>query len=77
MRLVSVSFLLAFISPLALGSGGGMMADQDMQARWASYKAMEACYGEDITKTQLLKKKRAIAKCGKIDMPELELPMFK
>ena len=38
---------------------------------------MEACYGEDITKTQLLKMKRAIAKCSKIDMPELDLPMFK
>lgn len=37
---------------------------------------MEACYGEDITKTQLLKMKRAIAKCSKIDMPELDLPMF-
>ena len=37
---------------------------------------MEACYGEDITKTQLLKMKRAIAKCSKVDMPELDLPMF-
>merc|ERR1719203_1936278 len=44
--------------------------------KWSKYKAMEACYGEDITKTQLLKMKRAIAKCSKIDMPELDLPMF-
>merc|ERR1711953_917 len=73
MNIFLVSFL-AFISP-TLGSGGGMMAEKDMQQRWASYKAMEACYGEDITKTQLLKKKRAIAKCSKTDMPELDLPM--
>ena len=76
MNIFLVSFLAAFISP-ALGSGGGMMAEKDMQQRWASYKAMEACYGEDITKTQLLKKKRAIAKCSKVDMPELDLPMYK
>lgn len=53
-----------------------MLNDMDMMKKWSKYKAMEACYGEDITKTQLLKMKRAIAKCSKIDMPELDLPMF-
>jgi len=54
----------------------GMLNDWEMMKKWSKYKAMEACYGEDITKTQVLKMKRAIAKCSKVDMPELDLPMF-
>lgn len=69
--------VLTFVSAVAAGGGSGMIGDTEMLQKWSKYKAMEACYGEDITKTNLLKMKRAIAKCSKIDMPELDLPMYK
>merc|ERR1711981_48925 len=69
-------FLVLFLGCFLSAGGSGMLNDMDMMKKWSKYKAMEACYGEDITKTQLLKMKRAIAKCSKIDMPELDLPMF-
>merc|ERR1711935_1045213 len=72
----SVLFLGCFVGSVLSAGGSGMLNDMDMMKKWSKYKAMEACYGEDITKTQLLKMKRAIAKCSKIDMPELDLPMF-
>merc|ERR1711997_946530 len=73
----SVLFLGCFVGSVLSAGGSGMLNDMDMMKKWSKYKAMEACYGEDITKTQLLKMKRAIAKCSKVDMPELDLPMFK
>jgi len=72
----SVLFLGCFVGSVLSAGGSGMLNDMDMMKKWSKYKAMEACYGEDITKTQLLKMKRAIAKCSKVDMPELDLPMF-
>jgi len=77
MRRFLVLFLGCFVGSVLSAGGSGMLNDMDMMKKWSKYKAMEACYGEDITKTQLLKMKRAIAKCSKIDMPELDLPMFK
>lgn len=67
---------LFLASTVHAGGGSGMIGDTEMLQKWSKYKAMEACYGEDITKTNLLKMKRAIAKCSKIDMPELDLPMY-
>merc|ERR1711976_691172 len=76
MRRFTVLFLGCFVGSVLSAGGSGMLNDMDMMKKWSKYKAMEACYGEDITKTQLLKMKRAIAKCSKVDMPELDLPMF-
>ena len=69
--------LVFFLGLVSSALGGGMLNDMETMKKWSKYKAMEACYGEDITKTQLLKQKRAIAKCTKIEMPELDLPMYK
>jgi len=55
---------------------GMMMGNEMMVKKWSKFKAMESCYGEDLMKTHMLKMKRAIAKCTKAEMPELELPMF-
>jgi len=53
-----------------------MMGNEMMVKKWSKFKAMESCYGEDLMKTHMLKMKRAIAKCTKAEMPELDLPMF-
>merc|ERR1712072_701268 len=52
------------------------MGPEMMVKKWSKFKAMESCYGQDIMKTYMLKMKRAIAKCTKTEMPELDLPMF-
>merc|ERR1712226_693181 len=38
---------------------------------------MESCFGENMMKTSLLKMKKAVVKCTGMDMPELDLPMYK
>merc|ERR1712088_1299027 len=48
-----------------------------MKKQWTDYKAMESCFGEDMMKTSMLKMKKAVVKCTGIDMPELDLPMYK
>jgi len=76
MRSLASIVIFSLLSSALGGGGGGMLNDMETMKKWSKYKAMEACYGEDITKTQLLKMKRAIAKCTKIEMPELDLPMY-
>lgn len=77
MRPFAAVFVLSCLAAYArAGAGSGMVSDMEMMKKWSKYKAMEACYGEDVTKTQLLKMKRALAKCTKVDMPELDLPMY-
>merc|ERR1712186_90574 len=41
------------------------------------HKAMESCFGENMMKTSFLKMKKAVVKCTGMDMPELDLPMYK
>merc|ERR1712088_616419 len=48
-----------------------------MKKQWTEYKAMESCIGEDMMKTSMLKMKKAVVKCTGMDMPELDLPMYK
>merc|ERR1712001_408069 len=48
-----------------------------MQKSWMKHKAMESCFGENMMKTSLLKMKKAVVKCTGMDMPELDLPMYK
>ena len=70
---------ISFFVGTTLGMGANFMGAEDgnMGEKWARFKAMESCYGEDIMKTYMLKMKRAIAKCTKAEMPELDLPMFR
>merc|ERR1712001_118702 len=48
-----------------------------MVKKWAKHKAAEVCFGEDMMKTTLMKMKKALQKCTGMDMPELDLPIFK
>ena len=72
--------LLVCLSITGLVSAGGidfaLGDDKKMIHKWAKLKALESCLGEDVTKTIMLKMKRAYAKCLKVDMPEIELPMY-
>merc|ERR1711936_649358 len=54
-----------------------MFGMKKMQKQWAEHKAMESCFGENMMKTSLLKMKKAVVKCTGMDMPELDLPMYK
>lgn len=44
--------------------------------KWTQHKAMEGCFGKDMTKAYMVRKKQAFAKCSKIDSPLLDLPIF-
>merc|ERR1711920_833006 len=70
------SFIILICVGVAL-AGEDMFGMKKMQKQWADYKAMESCFGEDMMKTSLLKMKKAVVKCTGMDMPELDLPMFK
>ena len=70
----------AFIILACVGvvfAGEDMFGMKKMQKTWAEHKAMESCFGENVMKTSLLKMKKAVVKCTGMDMPEIELPMYK
>jgi hypothetical protein len=70
----------AFIILICVGvalAGEDMFGMKKMQKQWAEHKAMESCFGENMMKTSLLKMKKAVVKCTGMDMPELDLPMYK
>lgn len=58
-------------------AGSDLFNEQKMAKKWAKHKAMEVCFGENMMKTTLMKMKKAVSKCTGMDMPELDLPMFK
>merc|ERR1712141_769065 len=58
-------------------AGDDMFGEEKMKKQWMEYKSFESCFGEDMMKTSLLKMKKAVVKCTGMDMPELDLPMFK
>merc|ERR1711894_379854 len=58
-------------------AGEDMFGMKKMQKSWMKHKAMESCFGENMMKTSLLKMKKAVVKCTGMDMPELDLPMYK
>jgi len=58
-------------------AGGDMFNEKKMAMKWAKHKAMESCFGDDMMKATLMKMKRATVKCTGVDMPELDLPIFK
>merc|ERR1712226_163627 len=70
----------AFIILACIGvvfAGEDMFGMKKMQKSWMKHKAMESCFGESMMKTSLLKMKKAVVKCTGMDMPELDLPMYK
>merc|ERR1712018_765712 len=70
------SFIILICVGVAL-AGEDMFGMKKMQKQWAEHKAMESCFGENMMKTSLLKMKKAVVKCTGMDMPELDLPMYK
>merc|ERR1712241_959030 len=70
------SFIVLICVGMAL-AGEDMFGMKKMQKQWTDYKAMESCFGEDMMKTSMLKMKKAVVKCTGMDMPELDLPMYK
>merc|ERR1711994_964771 len=74
------NIMRAFIVLACVGvvfAGEDMFGMKKMQKTWAEHKAMESCFGENMMKTSLLKMKKAVVKCTGMDMPELDLPMYK
>ena len=74
------NIMRAFIILICVGvalAGEDMFGMKKMQKQWAEHKAMESCFGENMMKTSLLKMKKAVVKCTGMDMPELDLPMYK
>merc|ERR1712038_803744 len=70
----------SFIVLICVGTaiaGDDMFGHEKMQKQWAEHKAMESCFGENMMKTSLLKMKKAVVKCTGMDVPELDLPMYK
>merc|ERR1711994_627964 len=70
------SFIVLICVGMAI-AGDDMFGHEKMKKQWTDYKAMESCFGEDMMKTSMLKMKKAVVKCTGIDMPELDLPMYK
>merc|ERR1711997_569982 len=70
------SFIVLICVGMAI-AGDDMFGHEKMKKQWTDYKAMESCFGEDMMKTSMLKMKKAVVKCTGMDMPELDLPMYK
>lgn len=51
--------------------------EKAMAKKWMKHKAMESCFGDNMIKTTLVKMKKAAVKCTGVDMPEIDLPIFK
>merc|ERR1712045_821001 len=65
-------FVVLALASVALG---GM--DYEMTQKWQKLKAMESCWGEENMKLVMVDMKKAIAKCGHEDAPELSLPPYR
>merc|ERR1712018_80805 len=70
------SFIVLICVGMAI-AGDDMFGHEKMKKQWTEYKAVESCFGEDMMKTSMLKMKKAVVKCTGMDMPELDLPMYK
>jgi len=74
------TIMRSFVLLLCIGlvyAGSDLFDEEKMVKKWAKHKAAEVCFGEDMMKTTLMKMKKALQKCTGMDMPELDLPMFK
>merc|ERR1712064_210802 len=70
------SFIILICVGMAI-AGDDLFGHEKMKKQWTEYKAMESCFGEDMMKTSMLKMKKAVVNCTEMDMPELDLPMYK
>merc|ERR1719228_3221856 len=61
---------------LATAVSGGMDMENTMK-KWANYKAMESCWGEENMQKHTVQMKTAIAQCRGIDAPELRLSVYR
>jgi len=66
-------FVVLCLSSVALAGG----YDREMTEQWQKLKAMESCWGEENMKLYTVEVKKAIAKCGHEDAPELSLPPYR
>ena len=74
------TIMRSFVLLLCIGlvyAGSDLFDEQKMVDKWSKHKAAEVCFGEDMMKTTLMKMKKALQKCTGMDMPELDLPIFK
>jgi len=51
--------------------------DQGMTRQWERMKAQESCWGQQNMNLHTVNMKKAVAKCGHQDAPELHLPPFR
>lgn len=70
------SFVILICVGMAI-AGDDMFGEEKLKKQWMEYKSFESCFGENMMKTSMLKMKKAVVKCTGMDMPELDLPMFK
>jgi len=68
---------MRFLVVLSLVSLAFAGEDKRMVNTWQKLKAMESCWGEENMKLYTVEMKKAIAKCGHEDAPELSLPPFR
>merc|ERR1712055_732958 len=66
--------LLVLISLVTLSFA---FEDGKMVKYWEKMKAAESCWGEENVKLSMVAFKKAFAKCGQEDAPELSLPPFR
>jgi len=66
-------FVVLCLASVALAGG----YDREMTEQWQKLKAMESCWGEENMKIYTVEVKKAIAKCGHEDAPELSLPPYR
>merc|ERR1712060_356024 len=66
--------LLVLISLVTLSFA---FEDGKMVKYWEKMKAAESCWGEENFKQHMISFKKACAKCGQEDAPELSLPPFR
>jgi len=66
-------FVVLCLASVALAGG----YDREMTEQWQKLKSMESCWGEENMKIYTVEVKKAIAKCGHEDAPELSLPPYR
>jgi len=69
---------MKFLVLVSLVSLAHAHAGEDRMVKtWQKMKALESCWGEENMKLYTVEMKKAIAKCGHEDAPELNLPPFR
>jgi len=69
---------MKFLVLVSLVSLAHSHAGEDKMVKtWQKMKALESCWGEENMKLYTVEMKKAIAKCGHEDAPELNLPPFR